>query len=259
MSAVHFSLPRALPAPLPMAAFQPAPPELTSPPARLRASPFLASRSPAAAGVIAVHALLLVGLLLTDKLDQVLPVEQAVSVSLLAAPAEPKEVLAVVLPAPQRLAAPVMPLLMAPVVNLPGAPPLPAALAAPEAARATTTPAAAVPAPSPAPAPVAVPAPAPPRAEPRQVPPGAIGYRVLPAIEVPLASRRLGESGTVWLRVHVDRQGQPKQVTVQRSSGFSRLDDQAVAAMQAARFAPQTEDGMAIEWIVIAPLVYELD
>lgn len=86
-----------------------------------------------------------------------------------------------------------------------------------------------------------------------------MAYLVPPPIEVPLASRRLGEQGTVHLRVRVGTDGLPKTVTVQRSSGFARLDDQAVWAMKRARFQPQTDNGIAIEWIVIAPLQYDID
>ncbi|MES2717075.1 MAG: energy transducer TonB [Pseudomonadota bacterium] len=87
----------------------------------------------------------------------------------------------------------------------------------------------------------------------------AIRYRVPPAIEVPMASRRLGEAGTVLLRVWVDAQGLPRQVSLHRSSGFARLDEQALAAMRQARFQPVNDGGNAIEWVVIAPLQYEID
>lgn len=103
--------------------------------------------------------------------------------------------------------------------------------------------------------PAAPPAPVPPKL----VPATSVRYLVPPAIEVPLASRRLGESGTVLLRVLVDVKGLPRQVSVHRSSGFARLDEQALAAMRQARFQPQTDNGIAVEWLVIAPLQYEID
>ena len=87
----------------------------------------------------------------------------------------------------------------------------------------------------------------------------AIRYRVPPDIEVPLASRRLRESGTVLLRVLVDIQGLPRQVSLHRSSGFARLDAQALAAMRQARFQTVNDGGNAIEWVVIAPLQYDVD
>lgn len=84
-------------------------------------------------------------------------------------------------------------------------------------------------------------------------------YRVEPPVEVPRASRRAGESGVVWLRVVVDVHGRPAQVQVQRSSGHSRLDEQALWAMRQARFQPQTEDGQPIELEVTAPIEYTLE
>lgn len=153
-------------------------------------------------------------------------------------------------PAPQR------------TVTLPTpAPPPPARLVtAPEQSAAPAV----VEAPAaPPPPPVVVAAPAPPAPlpappQPKLIPSSAITYLVRPPIELPLASRRAGESGTAQLRVRVGTDGVPRQVTLQKSSGYTRLDEQAVWAMRQARFAPQTEQGVAIEWIVIQALQYEL-
>jgi protein TonB len=129
-------------------------------------------------------------------------------------------------------------------------------IAAP-AVEAAPAPAAPIPAVAAPLAVVALPAPA--AAPPRVLPASAIAYLVPPPIEMPLASRRLGESGTVLLRVCVGRDGAPQQITLHRTSGFERLDRQALEAMRHARFKPQTEDGQAIEWVVIAPFEYQLD
>lgn len=94
---------------------------------------------------------------------------------------------------------------------------------------------------------------------PKQIAASAVRYLVAPPVEVPMLSRRAGESGVVLLRVLVDAQGLPKQIVLHKSSGFVRLDEQALGAMRQARFKPQTENGQAIEWFVIAPLSYELD
>ena len=107
-----------------------------------------------------------------------------------------------------------------------------------------------------APAPVQAAAAPPP---PPVLPASAIRYRVEPPVEVPLASKRLRESGTVLLRVLVDAQGLPKQITLHKSSGFARLDEQALAAMRQARFQALNNNGSAIEWVVIAPLQYDVD
>jgi protein TonB len=93
----------------------------------------------------------------------------------------------------------------------------------------------------------------------RQVAGSAVRYLTLPPVEVPRASRRAGEHGTVWLRVVVDAAGLPVQVSVQRSSGHARLDEQALWAMRQARFKPHTEDGRAVEVEVVAPIEYPAD
>ncbi|MBI5722167.1 MAG: energy transducer TonB [Burkholderiales bacterium] len=115
--------------------------------------------------------------------------------------------------------------------------------------------------PEPVPAPVvqAVPAPPPPAPPRKVVPATAVEYLRLPPVEVPRLSRRAGESGTVWLRVVVDVRGQPLQVSVQRSSGHARLDEQALWAMRQARFKPQTENGQPVELEVTAPIEYTLE
>lgn len=94
---------------------------------------------------------------------------------------------------------------------------------------------------------------------PKVVPASALRYRVEPAVEVPRLSRRAGESGRVGLRVLFDTQGSPREIQLSRSSGFARLDAQALEAMQRARIQPIVEDGRPIEVIAQAWLEYELD
>lgn len=108
---------------------------------------------------------------------------------------------------------------------------------------------------SPAPAPVV---PAAVHAGPREVSASAVQYLQAPPIAVPAMSRRLGEKGTVVLRVLVDRDGLPRHITLHQSSGFSRLDEQALQAMRAARFKPHAENGEPVEMLVLTPIQYEL-
>lgn len=63
----------------------------------------------------------------------------------------------------------------------------------------------------------------------------------------------------VWLKVVVGVRGLPLSVQVQRSSGYPRLDEQAVWAMRQAGFRPQTENGSPIELEVAAPIEYPLE
>lgn len=75
--------------------------------------------------------------------------------------------------------------------------------------------------------------------------------RVEPAY--PATSRRLGEEGTVRLRVLVDESGRPSDVNVLNSSGFERLDRAAIDAVKRWRFEPATDGRNAITaWTQVA-------
>lgn len=205
-------------------------------------------------GVLGLHAALLGALLLAWGGPAVMRKAQAVlQVALLPSPtsAPPAAPLLAAAPAPQpprilqlpvpevQVAAPPEPALRAQAAVAPvPAPVVPAAR--------TAAPAQSAPTPPPAPAR-------------RTLASSAVQYRVMPPVELPRLSRRAGESGTVWLRVIVDRQGLPVQVLVHRSSGHPRLDEQAVWAMRQARFAPFIENGQALEIEVLAPIEYLLD
>lgn len=63
----------------------------------------------------------------------------------------------------------------------------------------------------------------------------------------PRLSRRLGEEGTVELRLKLGPDGRVLDITISSSSGFSRLDDAAVEAVRAWTFEPATRDGVAVE------------
>jgi periplasmic protein TonB len=94
---------------------------------------------------------------------------------------------------------------------------------------------------------------------PKAISASSLRYRVEPAVEVPRLSRRAGEQGRVQLRVIFDIEGRPQDIQLLRSSGFARLDAQALEAMQAARIAPYLEDGHAIPVMAVATLEYQLD
>ncbi|MET0657692.1 MAG: energy transducer TonB [Steroidobacteraceae bacterium] len=65
----------------------------------------------------------------------------------------------------------------------------------------------------------------------------------------PATSRRLGEQGSVILRVFVDPSGRPQQVVVDRSSGHTRLDDAAATAVKRWRFQPASNgSGPVASW-----------
>jgi protein TonB len=204
-----------------------------------------------AATVVVVHVLGLWTLLqmrdARHRVAQVAPV-----VVRLIAPAEPpKPVPPPPLAAPQLMPPPLVQI-EPPVIAI-AAPPAPAPIVAVQPPPPPPAPAAVQTAPTPlvpvAPAPPAI----------RQIPASAVRYLKEPRMTVPLMSKRLRESGVVHLRVVVDVRGQPREIALAKSSGFARLDEQALQDMRSARFVPQTENGQPIEWEVIAPMSYEVE
>jgi protein TonB len=85
------------------------------------------------------------------------------------------------------------------------------------------------------------------------------GYLHNPEPSYPTASRRLGEEGTVQLRVLVSPEGQPVRIDVHRSSGHSRLDEAATAAVRDWRFVPAKRGTTPVEAHVIVPIVFKLE
>ena len=79
-----------------------------------------------------------------------------------------------------------------------------------------------------------------------------------PSPVYPRLSQRRGEQGRVVLRVLISPLGQVANVVVRTSSGHSRLDDAAVAAMRQARFRPYTENGIAYKALVDIPFDFVL-
>ena len=59
----------------------------------------------------------------------------------------------------------------------------------------------------------------------------------------PRLSRRNGEQGTVIVRVFISTQGTPDKAEVRTSSGFARLDQAALEAVQRWRFVPGRRHG----------------
>ena len=214
------------------------------PPAPLRAS----ERRGFVGIILAAHLLLLWGVLQLETVRRTVAEAAPVMVRLISlTPPKPPEPM----PPPARpVVSPQAPALQIPVDELTTVPPPEVKVAAAPAPAITAVPAA---------APAPPPPQAPPVAAPRVIPPSAVHYIVAPALEVPLASRRLGETGTVVLRVVIGRDGLPKQIVVHQSSGFARLDEQAVSAMWQARFKPHHENGQPIEAIALAACSYELE
>lgn len=79
-----------------------------------------------------------------------------------------------------------------------------------------------------------------------------------PAPDYPSISRRLGEQGKVLLRVQVAVDGTADSVALQTSSGSSRLDQAALAAVKKWRFVPAKRGGQAVSASVIVPISFSI-
>ncbi len=180
-------------------------------------------------------------------------------------------VFSVVQPAAPRPPAPAAPRKpVPPSPKLPPPSPAPVMVAEPSPAPATFV-VPVQPAPQPAPAlappiaqeaPTAQPAPPVPRAPapgPRTISASEVQFLKTPALQYPAASRRARETGRVVLRLFIDERGQPRQVQVNRSSGFPRLDDAAVAAIEQALFKPHTENAQPIGVWALVPIDFDLE
>lgn len=71
---------------------------------------------------------------------------------------------------------------------------------------------------------------------------------------------RDGVQGSVMLKVLVDVDGKPMEVTVERSSGNQRLDSAAVRhVLRSWRFLPAMRNGVAVQAIGFVPIDFRLD
>jgi len=62
----------------------------------------------------------------------------------------------------------------------------------------------------------------------------------------PALSKRLGEEGTVLCHLYIGDDGRVVRVTLERSSGYPRLDQAALAALRQWRFLAALERGISI-------------
>jgi len=74
----------------------------------------------------------------------------------------------------------------------------------------------------------------------------------------PDASRRLNEEGLCHVQVHVAVDGRISDATLQRGTGFPRLDEACLKGVQGQRLLPATEDGKPIESVAVLPIQWSL-
>lgn len=163
---------------------------------------------------------------------------------------EPKPIERVVRPEPAPEVVPPPPQMEQPVPTPPPPMPEPVVVAAPEPTAIT------IPVP---PAPVVVPQPV------TEVPEITMTAQMLTAVYLrnpkpsyPGISRRLGEQGTVFLRVYVTVVGDPTRVELKTSSGYPRLDQSAQDAVQRWKFVPAKRGEQAVDAWVVVPIRFSL-
>lgn len=75
----------------------------------------------------------------------------------------------------------------------------------------------------------------------------------------PPLARRMGEEGRVMLRVELDEQGHVSSSRITSSSGSSRLDEAAQAAVLRWRCTPAMRDGQAVRAVALQPFNFTLE
>lgn len=86
----------------------------------------------------------------------------------------------------------------------------------------------------------------------------AIFCPVRPGPVYPRISRKLGEEGTVILDVEWNQEGRITLARVKKSSGFSRLDQAALAAIDSWRCNPAEQDGVPIRAVAVQLFSFQL-
>lgn len=80
-----------------------------------------------------------------------------------------------------------------------------------------------------------------------------------PAPAYPPLSRRRGEEGVVILELMITAEGKVAELKVNQSSGFPRLDQAALDAVERWRYEPARRNGVAIEYRYLQPVRFALN
>ncbi len=75
----------------------------------------------------------------------------------------------------------------------------------------------------------------------------------------PETARRRGNQGRVIVRVNVSADGEPLALSVARSSGYTTLDEAAIAAVRQWRFVPARRFGQPVAAEAEVPIVFRLE
>ncbi len=84
-------------------------------------------------------------------------------------------------------------------------------------------------------------------------------YLQNPPPDYPSLSRRLGEEGRVLLRVLISPEGLPRDIQLQTSTGYPRLDQAALQTVRRWRFVPAMRGDEALAAWVLVPIRFNLE
>ena len=80
-----------------------------------------------------------------------------------------------------------------------------------------------------------------------------------PAPPYPRMSRRMGEQGTVLVRVYINTEGRAETAEIRTSSGYSRLDEAALETVKRWRYVPGKPAGVPEAMWFNVPIRFVLD
>ena len=101
--------------------------------------------------------------------------------------------------------------------------------------------------------------PASPAAQAVVLPSSDADYLNNPPPAYPRMSRRMGEQGTVLVRVFINAEGRAEKADIRTSSGYPRLDDAALETVQRWRYVPGQRAGQAEAMWFNVPIRFVLD
>ncbi len=101
--------------------------------------------------------------------------------------------------------------------------------------------------------------PAPPAAAAVVLPSSDADYLLNPPPAYPRMSRRMGEQGTVLVRVFISADGRAEKADIRTSSGYPRLDEAALETVQRWRYVPGQRAGQPEAMWFNVPIRFVLD
>lgn len=78
-------------------------------------------------------------------------------------------------------------------------------------------------------------------------------------VDYPASAVAAGEEGTVLIALEVDASGRARDVSVQESSGYPRLDDAALHSVTRWSFRPATREGRPRSQRILVPVAFRLN